>query len=67
MKMPKEKGGSKPRQTKGGGAAARQHQFQMERGLVDAPLPKEPKSSEPKSPEPDHPQSGKSRKLKPKK
>jgi hypothetical protein len=48
MKLPAKKDGPKlPPPPKGGRAAARQRQFQMERGLVKKPLPEESERVEP--------------------
>ena len=48
MKLPEKKDGPKlPPPSKGGRAAARQRQSQMERGLVKEPLPEESERVEP--------------------
>ena len=42
MKIPNRKDGPKlPPPQRGGRSAARQHQFQMERGLAEEPLPED--------------------------
>lgn len=53
MDLPKGKNGPKlPPKPRGGGAAARQRQFEQERGLADARIPR-PSDADGKTPEPE--------------
>jgi hypothetical protein len=46
MKTPEDKDRSSPPKPKGGRAAGRLEQFEMERGLIECPLPEVPEDEE---------------------